>query len=195
MPQGDRGGGQRFHRLDVLVNAAALTDRGTILDTSEERYNEIFNVNARAPFFLIQDAAKIMNREKIAGSIVNIQIDVGAWRPAVHRRLLRLQGRARGADQECRPCAGAPPHPRQRPQHRLDVDAGRGPHHEGPITAPRTAGSTRRSKRSRSAGLIDPHEVARACVYLASDESGLMTGSNIDFDQNVIGAGDPPLEP
>ena len=43
--------------------------------------------------------------------------------------------------------------------------------------------------------LLDPYEVARACVYLASDESGLMTGSNIDFDQNVIGAGDPPLEP
>jgi NAD(P)-dependent dehydrogenase (short-subunit alcohol dehydrogenase family) len=43
--------------------------------------------------------------------------------------------------------------------------------------------------------LIDPKEVARACVYLASDESGLMTGSNIDFDQNVLGGGDPPLEP
>jgi NAD(P)-dependent dehydrogenase (short-subunit alcohol dehydrogenase family) len=43
--------------------------------------------------------------------------------------------------------------------------------------------------------LIDPNEVARAVAYLASDESGLMTGSNIDFDQNVVGAGDPPLEP
>src|SRR5271163_2704079 len=26
----------RFHRVDALVNAAALTDRGTILDTTEE---------------------------------------------------------------------------------------------------------------------------------------------------------------
>ena len=43
--------------------------------------------------------------------------------------------------------------------------------------------------------LIDPKEVARACAFLCSDESGLMTGANIDFDQNVVGAGDAPLEP
>ena len=43
--------------------------------------------------------------------------------------------------------------------------------------------------------LVDPKEVARACAYLCSDESGLMTGANIDFDQNVVGTGDPPLEP
>src|SRR5271156_3930535 len=64
---------ERFGRVDALVNAAALSDRGTILDTTEERYNEIFDVNVRAPFFLIQSAALIMKREKIEGSIVNIQ--------------------------------------------------------------------------------------------------------------------------
>jgi NAD(P)-dependent dehydrogenase (short-subunit alcohol dehydrogenase family) len=35
--------------------------------------------------------------------------------------------------------------------------------------------------------LIEPDEVARACAYLASAESGLMTGSVIDFDQSVLG--------
>ena len=50
--------------------------------------------------------------------------------------------------------------------------------------------------KSRPFGrLIDPYEVARACVYLVSDESGLMTGSNIDFDQTVVGVSDPPIEP
>ena len=38
--------------------------------------------------------------------------------------------------------------------------------------------------------LIDPREVAKAVAYLASDESGLMTGSNIDFDQTILGAHD-----
>jgi NAD(P)-dependent dehydrogenase (short-subunit alcohol dehydrogenase family) len=32
-------------------------------------------------------------------------------------------------------------------------------------------------------------------AYLCSDESGLMTGANIDFDQNVVGASDAPIEP
>ena len=64
---------RRFRRVDALVNAAGVTDRGNIFDTTEERFNEIFDVNVRAPFFLIQETAKIMRREKIAGSIVNIQ--------------------------------------------------------------------------------------------------------------------------
>ena len=53
-----------------LLGAAALTDCCTILDTTVERYNEIFDVNVRAPFFLIPGAANIMKREKIPGSIV-----------------------------------------------------------------------------------------------------------------------------
>ena len=36
--------------------------------------------------------------------------------------------------------------------------------------------------------LVDPEEVARAVAFLASDESGLMTGAMIHFDQSVWGA-------
>ncbi len=38
---------RRFGRIDALVNAAGVTDRGNIFDTTEERYNEIFDVNVR----------------------------------------------------------------------------------------------------------------------------------------------------
>ncbi|MBN9445854.1 MAG: SDR family NAD(P)-dependent oxidoreductase, partial [Bosea sp.] len=62
-----------FGRVDILVNAAGDTDRGTIFDTSPELYERIMAVNLTAPFFLIQDAATLMRREKLAGSIVNIQ--------------------------------------------------------------------------------------------------------------------------
>ena len=50
--------------------------------------------------------------------------------------------------------------------------------------------------KSRPFGrLLDPKEVARACAFLCSEESGMMTGANIDLDQSVIGANDPPIEP
>ena len=55
-----------------MVNAAALTDRGTIWDTSEARYDEIFDVNVKAPFFLMQDALQLMKKTKTSGTIVNI---------------------------------------------------------------------------------------------------------------------------
>lgn len=46
--------------------------------------------------------------------------------------------------------------------------------------------------------LLKTAEVARAIAYLASDESGMMTGTVVDFDQSVRGAGPvakpPPLD-
>ncbi len=39
--------------------------------------------------------------------------------------------------------------------------------------------------------LIDPRDGRQGlCAYLASTESGLMTGANIDFDQSILGAHD-----
>jgi NAD(P)-dependent dehydrogenase (short-subunit alcohol dehydrogenase family) len=61
-----------FGRVDILVNAAAITDRGTILDTSPDLFDRMFQVNVRAPFFLMQETIKLMKREKTEGSIVNI---------------------------------------------------------------------------------------------------------------------------
>jgi NAD(P)-dependent dehydrogenase (short-subunit alcohol dehydrogenase family) len=43
--------------------------------------------------------------------------------------------------------------------------------------------------------LVDPAEVARAAAYLASAESGLMTGATINLDQSVWGAYDGSPQP
>jgi NAD(P)-dependent dehydrogenase (short-subunit alcohol dehydrogenase family) len=43
--------------------------------------------------------------------------------------------------------------------------------------------------------LLKPAEVARAVAYLSSEESGMMTGSIIDFDQQVLGTGNSIAEP
>src|SRR5690606_33361706 len=63
---------ETFGRVDILVNVAAITDRGSILDTSEELFDRMFAVNVRAPFFLTQEAARLMIRERVEGAIVNI---------------------------------------------------------------------------------------------------------------------------
>src|SRR5690606_38692300 len=43
-----------FGRADILANVAGMTDRGTIWDTSPELFDQMFAVNVRAPFFLMQ---------------------------------------------------------------------------------------------------------------------------------------------
>ena len=69
---------ERFGRLDGLVNCAADTNRGTIENTSIELWDYQFAVNVRAPFVLTQETVRIMKREGIAGSIVNI-LSVAAY--------------------------------------------------------------------------------------------------------------------
>ena len=63
---------RRFEHVHVLVNAGALTERGTILDTSPELFDRMFATNVRGPFFLMQEAIKLMIRDGIAGAICNV---------------------------------------------------------------------------------------------------------------------------
>ncbi len=62
----------RFGRIDGLVNAAGLTTRGSVASGSVEVWDNLFAVNARAAFFLMQAAIADMRARGAAGSIVNI---------------------------------------------------------------------------------------------------------------------------
>ena len=63
---------QEFGKIDCLINVAGFTERGTILSTTMDNYEKCFNVNTKAPFILMQDSIKVMIREKINGTILNI---------------------------------------------------------------------------------------------------------------------------
>jgi NAD(P)-dependent dehydrogenase (short-subunit alcohol dehydrogenase family) len=51
---------ERFGRLDILVNCAALYLVDALLDVTPERWDQVFAVNARGAFFLLQSAARVM---------------------------------------------------------------------------------------------------------------------------------------
>lgn len=55
--------------LDILVNNAGITRRGHIEETTAEAFDEMFAVNVRAPFFLVQQGLK---RLRDGGRIINI---------------------------------------------------------------------------------------------------------------------------
>ena len=185
---------EHFGELHILVNCAALTERGTIWDTSPALFDRMFAINARAPFFLMQEAIKLMERKGIAGAIVNIS-SVAAYGSvpmlspyaaskaalniftkniayAVMRRRIRVNTLSLGwmdtpAEDEI--------------QRRY--------HNAGPDWLEQA------EARQPFGRLLKPEEVARAIAFLASDESGLMTGSVVDFDQSVAGAGSQPVPP
>jgi NAD(P)-dependent dehydrogenase (short-subunit alcohol dehydrogenase family) len=62
---------QRQGRLDILVNNAGISLPRTLLATSEEDYEALFETNVRGLFFATKWAAEVMVRQE-SGSIVNI---------------------------------------------------------------------------------------------------------------------------
>ena len=182
---------ERFGRVDGLVNAAADTNRGTLEDTTVEFWDYLFAVNVRAPFILTQECVQIMKRENIAGSIVNIlsvasycglEILVaysstkGALRTftknvanGLRKHRIRVNGINLGwtdtpAEHVVRRKQGSP-------ENWLDIA----------------------EQESPFGRLIKPDDVARLCRYLLSDESGILTGSNVDYSQRVMGFFPPEL--
>ena len=183
-----------FGALHVLVNAAAITDRGSILDTAPDLFDTMFAVNVRAPFFLMQDAAKLMRRERTQGAMVNIQ----SMSAHGGQTFITAYCASKGALSTLTKNAAYSLMPDRIRVNGLNI---------GWMDSP---GETQIQQRFHAADagwlaeaeakqpfgrLIKPDEVARAVAFLASDESGLMTGSVIDFDQQVRGAGDAPAHP
>jgi NAD(P)-dependent dehydrogenase (short-subunit alcohol dehydrogenase family) len=185
---------EAFGRVDVLVNAAAITDRGDILSTTPELFERMFAVNVRAPFFLMQDAVRVMLRERTEGAIVNIlsmsqhggqsfltpysasKTALGALTKNVAFSLLPHRIRVNGLNIGWMDTPG---------EHAIQKRA-----HDAPPDWLREAEARRPFGR-----LLKPQEVARAVAFLASAESGLMTGSLVDFDQSVDGCWDAPPVP
>lgn len=176
-----------FGRLDVLVNAAGLTDRGTILDTSPELFDRLFAVNTRAPFFLIQEALKLFRRDKVEGTIVNIS----SMSSMGGQPFIAAYCASKGAlDTLTRNVAYSALRNRIR-INSLNIgwmasdgeDRIQREFHNAP-----TNWLDEAARNQPFGRLIDPAEVARAIAFLASEESGLMTGAIVNFDQSVWGA-------
>jgi len=175
-----------FGRIDVLVNAAGSTDRGTVFDTSPELFEQMMAVNLRAPFFLMQDAAAIMRRERIAGTMVNIlSMSAHGGQP-----FLAPYSVSKGALATLTKNAAFSLMPCRIRVNGLNLGWMDTP---GEDRVMRLFHGAQDGWRERAAAeqpfgrLIDPGEAARAVAFLASAESGLMTGAIIDFDQSVLG--------
>ena len=183
---------EHFGRVDILVNAAGLTFRGSIIDTTPELWDTLMNVNVRAPFFLIQAVAGIMRRESIGGSIINI----GSLAAYGSVPILAPYAISKGA---LVPLTRNIAYSLSRDHIRVNTLNIGWMDTPGEDTIQRTYhGANDDWLAEAEAGmpfgrLLKPDEVASAVAFLASDDSGMMTGAIVDFDQSVVGAGDQPV--
>jgi NAD(P)-dependent dehydrogenase (short-subunit alcohol dehydrogenase family) len=177
---------ETFGEVHHLVNAAGITKRGTILDTTPALFDEIMAVNVRAPFFLMQDAIRLMIETGTEGTIVNIlstaaHCGAPVLSPystskaalalltkntafALLKNRIRVNGLAIGWMDT----------PGEDAIQRAAHGAG-----DGWLESAEA--------RQPFGRLLKPDEVARAVAFLSSAESGMMTGAIVDFDQTVNG--------
>jgi NAD(P)-dependent dehydrogenase (short-subunit alcohol dehydrogenase family) len=176
---------ERFGRLDGLINSAGLSSRGTLDDTSVELWDRLFAVNARAPFVLMQEAARVMRRAGRGGSIVNvITMASHGGEPALtgySASKAALAALTRNAGYQLQPdrirvnglnigwtaTEG---------EHAVQTGEGRPEDWQGAADASRPFGR-----------LLRTDDIAPMATYLLSDAAAMVTGSVIDFDQTVVG--------
>jgi glucose 1-dehydrogenase len=63
---------QKFGRLDVMVNNAGVETRTSVLDTTEEQYERVLEINLKSAFFGTQLAARQMIKQGGGGRVINI---------------------------------------------------------------------------------------------------------------------------
>jgi NAD(P)-dependent dehydrogenase (short-subunit alcohol dehydrogenase family) len=177
---------QAFGRIDYLVNSAATSHRGTILDTEPELFDRIFAINVRAPFFMMQGALRTMVEQGIQGSIVNI-LSMSSYGGQPY---LSPYSTSKGAMVTLTKNVA-----HSVVQHRIRVnglnlgwmdspgeDAIQKRFHDAPADWVKKAEAALPFGR-----LVKPSEAARVVAFLLSERSGLMTGSIVDFDQTIMG--------
>jgi NAD(P)-dependent dehydrogenase (short-subunit alcohol dehydrogenase family) len=176
----------RFGRLDGLVNAAGLSTRGTIDDTSVELWDLLFAVNVRAPFLLIQHGARLMRRTEDGGSVVNIiTMSSHGGEP-----VLTAYASSKGALATLTRNAGYSLQPDHIRVNGLNIGWTAT---EGENVVQASVGQPsdwleRADAQAPLGRLLRPNEdVAPIVTYLLSDAAQMVTGSVIDFDQTVLG--------
>ena len=169
----------RFGKLDVLVNNAGITPYGSGDDTTLEIWDRVMAINSKGVFLGTKAAipemkkaggGSIINISSIAGMVgtLNVQPVYNASKGAV--RLLTKATAIQYAKDGIR-CNSI---------------------HPGPIVTPMTESTRSDPERYKfSVGRVpmgrfgQPEEVAYGVLYLASDESAYVTGSELVIDGGV----------
>jgi NAD(P)-dependent dehydrogenase (short-subunit alcohol dehydrogenase family) len=168
-----------------LFNAAGDTSRGGIDDTTPQLFDQLFDVNVKAPMFMMQKAAAEMVKAK-SGVIINVSSMIAYGGPpnlatygATKAALVALTKHAAQtfAWQGIRTFAINLGWALTEGEQNLQTGF-----HKLPKDWSKAIGS-----RMPSGRLISPDDIADLCAYLVSPSAQMMNGAVIDFEQMPVG--------
>jgi len=165
-------------RIGILVNNAGIYPSSTTTDIDEETFERIYRVNVKAPFFLTAAVAPGMI-EAGGGTVINL----GSWIARLGIPVSAAYSASKGAVETLTRAWAAEFGP-----HGVRVNA----ISPGVVRAPNPAGTGIHPgdimmKGTPAGSFGHPDAIARAAVYLASDEADFVHGTVLDVDGGRTG--------
>ncbi|UJJ31569.1 SDR family NAD(P)-dependent oxidoreductase [Halopseudomonas maritima] len=160
-------------RLDILVNNAGTGSVDSFLDTPVEHWDRVVGVNLKGSFLCAREGARLMVNGGVAGSIINFSSTGAVTGEGPSHYIASkagVMGLTRSLARELAP---------QKIRVNTIVP--------GPTDTPMMAGIPDEWMQSMIAAiplgrLGQPTEIARAAVFLASDDSSFVTGQNLTIN-------------
>jgi len=165
-----------FGRIDILVNCAGVWIPGqTLIETPEENWDKVIDTNLKGTYFCCQAVGKVMARQA-GGNIINLSSQVGlnpgtgAGAYSISKAgiiMLTRQLALELAGKNIRVNALAPGIVKTD----FNIDLWKNPEAERRLSLGVPLGR-----------LAEPEDVARAALFLASEDSSYITGAVIPVD-------------
>src|SRR3954462_6761448 len=181
-----------FGRVDVMVNNAGVETRTSILDTTEEKYEVVLNVNLKSalfgtqraaqqrPFFASRGAAKQMIKQGEGGRILNITSVHEDWPMPGNTAYCLSKGGMRMLTRT----AGVELGP-----HGVTV-VGVGP---GAVATPINTSTMNDPAAMKTLDaaiplgrMAQPEEIAATVAFLASDDAAYLTATTVFVDGGIM---------
>ena len=167
-------------RVDVMVNNAGIETRTSVLDTTEDQYGKVLDINLKSAFFGTQLAAKQMIAQGGGGRIINITSVHEDWPMPGNTPYCLSKGGMRMLTRT----AGVELAP-----HGITV-VGVGP---GAVDTPINKATVADPAKLETLDaaiplgrLAEPNEIADVVAFLASDAAGYITATTVFVDGGIM---------
>ncbi|MFH1622287.1 MAG: 3-oxoacyl-[acyl-carrier-protein] reductase [Candidatus Omnitrophota bacterium] len=167
----------KFSKIDILINNAGITKDNLILRMSEDDWDRVLSVNLKGAFNCMKIVSRHMLKKRY-GKIVNVASIIG---------LIGNAGQANYAASKGGLIALTKSLAKELASRNINVNAVAPGFIETPMTEKLSEDYKKQMLENIPMGKFGkPEDVANVCLFLASSESGYMTGQVIVVDGGMV---------